>query len=121
MPYRYKIYRDKRILLFQGDVRNRDVFDKEFIDLIIISSPYNVGIEYNSNDDELTYDGYLDFTRLWVKNYYDWNKSQARFLLDILLHKKKEGQKRRTKKCRGRYYKNCSRSRLEISFNNYLE
>ncbi len=93
IPYRKEIYRDKKVLLFQGDVRNKNIFDKEFIDLIITSPPYNVGIEYNSNDDELTYEKYLEFTRLWVQNCFDWSKSQARFLLNISLDKNKGGQK----------------------------
>ncbi len=90
---RTEIYRDKKVVLFQGDVRNKDTFDKEFCDLIITSPPYNVGIDYNSNNDELTYEEYLDFTRLWVKNCYDWSKTQARFLLNIPLDKNKGGQK----------------------------
>jgi len=93
IPYRKEFYRDKKVLLFQGDVRNKNTFDKEFIDLIITSPPYNVGIEYNSNDDELTYDKYLEFTALWVKNCFDWSKTQARFLLNIPLDKNKGGQK----------------------------
>ena len=90
---RTEIYRDKKVVLFQGDVRNKDTFDKEFCDLIITSPPYNVGIDYNSNNDELTYEEYLDFTRLWVQNCYDWSKTQARFLLNIPLDKNKGGQK----------------------------
>lgn len=92
-PYRTEIYRDKKVVLFQGDVRNHNTFDKQFVDLIITSPPYNVGIDYNSNNDELSYEDYLEFTRVWVRNCYNWSKSQARLLLNIPLDKNKGGQK----------------------------
>jgi site-specific DNA-methyltransferase (adenine-specific) len=93
IPYRKEVYRDKGIVFFQGDVRNINTFDKEFADLIVTSPPYNVGIDYNSNDDELTYEQYLDFSELWLKNCYCWSKTQARFLLNIPLDKNKGGHK----------------------------
>ena len=40
-----------------------DLFASEFIDLIVTSPPYNVGIDYDSNDDTLSYQDYLDFSR----------------------------------------------------------
>jgi len=52
-----------------------------------------VGIDYNSNDDELTYKQYLEFSEEWMKNCYDWSKTQARFLLNIPLDKNKGGHK----------------------------
>lgn len=92
-PYRSEVYRDKRIVLFQGDALKSDTFEKEFIDLIVTSPPYNVGIEYNSNNDELTYEQYLEFTEKWISNCYNWSKPQARFLLNVPLDKNKGGQK----------------------------
>ncbi len=93
IDFRKEVLRDKRILLFQGDARNPNTFDREFIDLIVTSPPYNVGIDYNSNNDELTYDDYLEFTKTWVTNCYNWSKPQARFLLNIPLDKNKGGHK----------------------------
>jgi len=91
--HRLEIYRDKRIVLFQGDVLNVDTFEKEFADLIVTSPPYNVGIEYSSNNDELSYEKYLEFSDKWMSNCFKWSKSQARFLLNIPLDKNKGGQK----------------------------
>ncbi|GAB1372832.1 hypothetical protein MASR1M45_28950 [Candidatus Kapaibacterium sp.] len=90
---RKEIYRDKRIVLFQGDVLNINTFEKEFADLIVTSPPYNVGIEYNSNNDELSYEKYLEFSERWMTNCFKWSKTQARFLLNIPLDKNKGGQK----------------------------
>lgn len=91
--FRKEIYRKTGAVLFQGDVLNSDIFEKEFIDLIVTSPPYNVGIEYSSNNDTLTYERYLEFTEKWIANCYLWSKSQARFLLNIPLDKNKGGHK----------------------------
>lgn len=90
---RQEYFRHKNTLLFQGDTLNEKLFDRQFIDLIVTSPPYNVGIEYNSNNDELTYEQYLDFSEKWMSNCFKWSKTQARFLLNIPLDKNKGGQR----------------------------
>lgn len=87
----YFRYRNTRLL--NESSLNEGLFSEPFIDLIVTSPPYNVGIDYNSNDDELSYVDYLDFTNKWISNCYKWSKSQARFLLNIPLDKNKGGQK----------------------------
>ena len=91
--YRKEYCKHKNTLLFHGDTLNSKLFDKEFIDLIITSPPYNVGIDYNSNDDELSYENYLKFSFDWMKNCYDWSNTQARFCLNIPLDKNKGGNR----------------------------
>lgn len=91
--YRKEYIRHKRVVLFQGDSLNENTFDKEFIDLIVTSPPYNVGIEYNSNNDELSYEQYLNFSKKYLSNCYKWSKEQARLLLNIPLDKNKGGQR----------------------------
>lgn len=91
--YRKEYLRHKKVVLFQGNSLNENTFEKEFIDLIVTSPPYNVGIEYNSNNDELTYEHYLEFSEKYLSNCYKWAKTQARLLLNIPLDKNKGGQK----------------------------
>lgn len=79
--------------LFQGDVSKRSNFNPEFFDLGITSPPYNLGIEYNSNDDSTSYEDYLKFSKIWLENCYFWAKDRARFCLNIPLDKNKGGQK----------------------------
>jgi site-specific DNA-methyltransferase (adenine-specific) len=83
----------KNTLLFNADTLNSGLFDEEFADIIVTSPPYNVGIDYNSNDDELSYEHYLEFSEQWMKNCYLWSKSQARFCLNIPLDKNKGGHR----------------------------
>lgn len=83
----------KDILLFQGNTLDENFFKEKFIDLIVTSPPYNLGIEYNSNNDELCYQQYLEFSEKWMSNCYNWSNTQARFLLNIPLDINKGGNK----------------------------
>lgn len=91
--YRKEVLRHNNLILFQGNSLEENLFDKEFIDLIVTSPPYNVGIDYNSNNDELSYENYLDFSAKWMSNCFKWSNTQARFILNIPLDKNKGGQK----------------------------
>lgn len=86
-------FRHKNTLLLNNNILDENLFDEEFIDLIVTSPPYNVGIDYNSNDDELTYEEYLRFSEQWLSNCYKWSKKQARFCLNIPLDKNKGGNR----------------------------
>ena len=77
--------------LYQGDTLKTDI-DTE-VDLIITSPPYNVGVDYQSIDDNLDYAKYLKFTRSYLTRCYDWLKSDGRLCLNIPLDKNKGGQK----------------------------
>lgn len=83
----------KDILLFNHSCLDANLFDEPFIDLIVTSPPYNVGIEYNSNDDELNYELYLDFSRKWLGNCFQWSKPSCRLCLNIPLDKNKGGNR----------------------------
>jgi len=89
LPY----FSHNNIKLYQGNCLNNSLFDKPFIDLTVTSPPYNVGIEYNSNNDELNYENYLDFSQQWLSNCFSWTKTQGRLLMNIPLDKNKGGQR----------------------------
>lgn len=91
--YRKEILRHKNLLLLKADTLKPQTFEKEFIDLIVTSPPYNVGIEYNSNNDELNYENYLEFSKTWLENCYQWSKPQARLCMNIPLDKNKGGHR----------------------------
>ncbi|MDO9324783.1 MAG: DNA methyltransferase, partial [Methanoregula sp.] len=67
----------------QTNIINEDLFTTrqigpESIDLIITSPPYNVDIQYNNHDDQITYDEYLAFSKRWMKRCYGWLKDDGR-------------------------------------------
>jgi len=90
---------DKDSFFDDGQTRiiNEDIFNTKkitagSIDLIVTSPPYNVDIQYNSHNDQLTYDEYRDFSRRWMKRCFSWLKDDGRFCLNIPLDKNKGGQ-----------------------------
>jgi site-specific DNA-methyltransferase (adenine-specific) len=62
-----------------------------FVDLVVTSPPYNVDIAYNSNDDKLDYQEYLNFTEQWLKICFDLAKDDGRLCMNIPLDKNKGG------------------------------
>lgn len=80
------------ITIYNTDILQADDIPKDSVDLIITSPPYNVDIHYNSNDDDLSYDGYLEFTEKWIGKCYQLAKDDGRFCLNIPLDKNKGGQ-----------------------------
>ncbi|MBQ9418128.1 MAG: site-specific DNA-methyltransferase [Bacteroidales bacterium] len=88
-----KRFEHKDISLLNADTLDASLIKGEVADIIVTSPPYNVGIEYNSNDDELSYDDYLAFSRRWMANCFAWSRPQARFCLNIPLDKNKGGNR----------------------------
>jgi len=89
VPY----FEHKDVQIFNDDILKTTSIPENSIDLIVTSPPYNVDIHYNSNDDDLSYEEYLEFTQKWIKKCFDLSKSEGRFLLNIPLDKNKGGQK----------------------------
>jgi len=78
-------------------ILNEDIFSTHnipggSIDLVITSPPYNVDIQYNTHDDKIGYDEYLEFSRRWMERCHGWLKTDGRFCLNIPLDKNKGGQ-----------------------------
>lgn len=81
------------IQIILGDSCRSELFTDQFIDLIVTSPPYNVDLGYNSTDDGQPYSDYLAFSKVWMKNCYEWSKESARFCLNIPLDKNKGGHR----------------------------
>jgi site-specific DNA-methyltransferase (adenine-specific) len=78
--------------IFHDNVITTDAIRNGTIDLIVTSPPYNVDIKYNSHDDKISYDDYLEFSRKWMSRCFEWLKNDGRFCLNIPLDKNKNGQ-----------------------------
>jgi site-specific DNA-methyltransferase (adenine-specific) len=78
--------------IYHGDILTTTCIAEGLIDLVVTSPPYNVDVPYNSHDDRLTYDDYLDFNRQWLAKCYRLVKSDGRLCLNIPLDKNKGGQ-----------------------------
>jgi len=80
------------IKIVNGDVLKTTAIKNNSIDLIVTSPPYNVDIKYNSHNDKLSYNAYLEFSKKWLSRCYEWLKDDGRFCLNIPLDKNKDGQ-----------------------------
>lgn len=88
-----KLYFQKEdfLYIYNDDILRTDYLDNNSIDLIVTSPPYNVDIQYNSHNDRMSYQEYLNFTGNWLKRCYDLIKDDGRFCLNIPLDKNKGG------------------------------
>lgn len=85
-------FRAKDIWIFRDDFLTTDCIEDGSIDLVVTSPPYNVDIKYNSYDDKMPYDVYLEFTQKWLEKVYKLLKDDGCFCLNIPLDKNKGGQ-----------------------------
>ena len=70
--------------LYNGDIL--EMFSKtpdNFVDLIVTSPPYNVGINYSDWDDKMSYDEYFEWVEKWLKECYRTLKPDGRISLNI--------------------------------------
>lgn len=88
-----KVFLDhEKVKIINDDILLTDEISVESIDLIVTSPPYNVDIKYNSHNDQITYEKYLEFTQKWLSRCFKWLKNDGRLCLNIPLDKNKGGQ-----------------------------
>lgn len=78
-----------KIRIITDDIRVTTKIEPLSVDLIVTSPPYNVGIPYNSFDDNLSHSGYLEFSRQWLSKCYGLTKSTGRMCLNIAIDNNK--------------------------------
>lgn len=88
---RNAFYSDDKVVIFNDDILTTDAIGPNSIDLIVTSPPYNVGISYNSYQDNIPYSEYLEFTRAWLSRCLQFLKDDGRLCLNIPLDKNKGG------------------------------
>ena len=85
-------YQSDDLSVYHDDILTSKAIAERSVDLIVTSPPYNVEIDYASNQDNLSYREYLEFTRGWMEKCYDLAREDGRFCLNIPLDKNKGGQ-----------------------------
>ncbi|MBI4896631.1 MAG: site-specific DNA-methyltransferase [Candidatus Aenigmarchaeota archaeon] len=85
-------FNHEKMKIITDDVITTNEVVKNSVDLIVTSPPYNVDIKYNSNDDQISYPEYLEFTRKWLSRCFEWLKDDGRLCLNIPLDINKGGQ-----------------------------
>lgn len=82
----------KNITIINDDILVTKAIRPSSVDLIVTSPPYNIDISYNSHDDKISYEEYLNFSRKWMSRCFDVCKDDGRFCLNVPLDKNKNGQ-----------------------------
>ena len=53
------------------------------IDLVVTSPPYNVGIDYDTHDDNKSMEDYWEFTKQWLAQSFRLLKDDGRIAINI--------------------------------------
>ncbi len=85
-------FQNETLRILHDDVLCTTELMPSSIDLVITSPPYNVDLQYNSHQDNDSYQDYLKFNRLWLARVFDWLRDDGRLCLNIPLDKNKGGQ-----------------------------
>ena len=85
-------YKASQHELIKGDALNESLIPARSVDLIVTSPPYNVGKDYGDADDTISYAEYLEFSRNWLKNCYQWAKIGGRLCVNVSPDKNKQGK-----------------------------
>lgn len=85
-------FQNEQFKLIHDDVLSTTLVDPGSVDLVVTSPPYNVDIQYNSHKDDVSYADYLEFSKGWMTQCFNWLKDDGRFCLNIPLDKNKGGQ-----------------------------
>ncbi len=81
--------KEGKIKIIHDDFLMTNLIKENSIDLIVTSPPYNVDIHYNSFQDDIPYERYLEFTEKWLKKAFTLTKPDGRMCLNIPLDKSK--------------------------------
>ncbi len=81
--------RNGDIKIIHDDFLTTDFIEENSVDLIVTSPPYNVDIHYNSFQDDIPYEKYLEFTERWLRKAYSLMKPDGRMCLNVPLDKSK--------------------------------
>jgi len=85
-------FKFKNISIFKRDILKFDSIPNNSVDLIVTSPPYNVDIKYNTHNDQISYEKYLEFSYKWLSKCFDLLKEDGRMCLNVPLDKNKGGQ-----------------------------
>lgn len=58
-------------------------FPESFVDLVVTSPPYGVGIQYDTHDDDMEFSEYVEFSKNWLTEVYRVLKDDGRIALNI--------------------------------------
>jgi len=85
-------FKHNSLKIINDEILTTTEIERNSIDLIVTSPPYNVDIKYNSHNDQISYPEYLEFSGKWLSRCFDWLKDDGRLCLNVPLDINKGGQ-----------------------------
>lgn len=81
--------------LIRGNALDRGILDKESVDLIVTSPPYNLGKFYDGNKegDDMGVCDWFNFTKHWLNNCYYWCRETGRICVNVAIDSGRLGRK----------------------------
>lgn len=65
------------------------------VDLVVTSPPYNCGIDYDSYNDNKSFDEYIEWCESWIKELYRVVKEDGRIAINVLVEQGIENNSKR--------------------------
>ena len=79
--------------VINGDcIKGMSEMPESFVDLIVTSPPYGVGIAYDSFDDDIEFDQYKVFSANWLREAYRVLKDDGRIAINIPYEINRQGK-----------------------------
>lgn len=73
--------------LYQGDcLKAFKQIPDESIDLVVTSPPYNVGKDYGTYKDDLSFEDYCKWTKAWIAECFRVNKIGGRICINVPIY-----------------------------------
>ena len=85
-------YTADNITLWNDDIMNMTEQGTTNANLVITSPPYNIGIEYDTHNDEGEWKDYTAFTQNWLEVLYAITDQQCRLAINVPMSKTKGGR-----------------------------
>jgi site-specific DNA-methyltransferase (adenine-specific) len=86
-------YEDERLAIHNADSTHLDFLADESVHLVVTSPPYNLDIAYNGYGDDIPYERYLEWVRLWAAELFRVCIESGRACINIPLDSNKGGKR----------------------------
>lgn len=87
-----QVWKGNNIVIYNTDFLKLKL-PKNCVDLIVCSPAYNLGINYEGYDDDISYKDYLDFSEKWLKKCYGVLKDGGRICINVPIDTGKNGKR----------------------------
>ncbi len=86
-------YEDEKVTIYCADSTRLSFIPEGAVDLVVTSPPYNLDVSYNGYNDDVPYEDYLHWVKLWAKELLRVSSVGGRACINIPLDSNKGGKR----------------------------